>query len=480
MMREQNGYLTVYMAMCLGIILSLCLTLIDGVRRNGAALEAACVTDIGMQSILAEYHRQLLEQYNLFALDSSYGTASYGSYNTEAHLLGYLEKNIILDDVLASAFFYRDFLALQIEGVEMTGMSILTDGGGAVFRRRASEAVQDDVLLSALEEIREWTEVVSINGLDGADTKEEKQTLDRRLREYEYEDEEGQMQTGVENPTSVLEEIRSLGILRLVLEDDSQVSQNTLDLTGLVYSRMKQGKVSRGNLPLAAALWTEDLAERFFFQEYLLRYMGRYGKLDERDALCYQIEYLIAGNENDTDNLRSVANRLCTLREAANAMYLWSDSEKMQEVKAAAGLISAIVLQPQLAPVLEAAIVLGWAYAESVYDVKSLLSGGRIPLMKDKSSWHYSLQNALSGGLGEYTEEGKGLTYEDYLRIFLWLTNLEDLTGRAMDMVEADMRMTSGNENFCLDGCYDRVEFDIRMSSGFGYEFQLVRGRGYS
>ena len=71
--KPRNAYLTITLALCLAVILSLFLTLIDGVRRNGARLEAECVTDIGLQSIMAEYHRELMKQYNLFAIDSSYG-----------------------------------------------------------------------------------------------------------------------------------------------------------------------------------------------------------------------------------------------------------------------------------------------------------------------------------------------------------------------------------------------------------------------
>lgn len=478
-MSSKDGYLTVYMTLCMTVILSLCLTLIEGTRKNGGALEAACAADIGIQSVLAEYHRELMNQYNIFAIDSSYGTREYGSHNTEAHLLKYLDKNLKLDDVLLSSFLYRDFLGLQVDGVEMTGMSILTDSGGAVFRRRAAEAVRDDVGLSALEELREWMETIQINGLDEEKTQGEKAEADRRIQEYEYENEEGEKKTGVDNPTIVLEEKRRLGILRLAVKDQSTLSGNTLDTSELIYNRMKQGKNSYGNLPLTDAQWTEELTERYFFQEYLLRYMGHYGQEDERDALHYQIEYLIAGKENDTENLRSVTNRICALRETANAMYLWTDAGKQAEAEMLADLICTALAVPEIAPVLKVVIVLGWAYAESVYDVKTLLSGGRIPLIKDAESWHYSLAGAFSGELQDSTTGGTGLGYEDYLRLFMTFTDLDMLTGRAMDMVEADMRMTERNSWFCLDACYDRVEFDIRISSSFGYEYQLIRQRAY-
>ena len=477
-MREKNGYLTVYMALCLTVILSLCLTIIDGARRNGAAMEAACVADIGLQSVLAEYHRQLLEQYNLFAIDSSYGTAEHGSYNTEAHLLKYLDKNLSLDDVFLSGFFYRDILDLRVDGVKTTGVSIFTDDNGAVFRRRAVEAIQDDVGLSMLEELKGWLTTIEINGLDTADLQGEKEEADRQLSEFEYPEME-EVSIDTINPTKVLEEKRKLGILRQVVENEEMLSQNTLDLSGLVYSRMERNEVSLGNIPPVRKEWTEALTERFFFQEYLLQYMGRYGQEMAEDALKYQIEYLIVGKDNDTENLRSIANRICALREAANAMYLWSDAEKRSEAELVADLICSVIALPEIAPVLEIVIILGWAYAESVYDVKTLFSGGRVPLMKDQNSWHYGLDGALSGTLEDSTSEGQGLSYADYLRIFMSLTGLDKLTGRAMNMVEADIRITPGNEAFCLDGCYDSVEFDIRISSGFGYEYQLLRQIAY-
>lgn len=478
-MGRENGYLTVYMTLCLTVILSLCLTLIEGARKNGGAMEASCVADIGMQSVLAEYHRELFDHYNLFAVDSSYGAKEHGSYNTEAHLLKYLEKNLALDDVFLSSFLYRDFLDLQVDGVEMTGMSILTDDEGAVFRRRAVEAVQDDVGISVFEEVQRWMEIINVNGLDTDETQNEKAQADRRIQEYEYEDEEGEIKQGIENPTRVLEEQRNKGILNMVIEDQNTLSANTLDLSNLIYSRMEQGKISKGNLSLSETQWGEEITERFFFQEYLLRYMGRYGQEDVEDALRYQIEYLIVGKNNDTENLRSVANRICALREAANTLYLMSDENKQMEVEVIANLISTALTVPEVAPVLKVVIILGWAYAESVYDVKSLLSGGRIPLIKDAAAWHYGLEGALSGKLGDSTMEGVGLSYEDYLRIFMAFTDLDKLTGRAMNMVEADIRMTEKNVGFCLDACYDRVEFDIRMSSGFGYKYQMIRQRAY-
>lgn len=462
--KRENAYLTVYLTLYLTVILSLCLLLIEGIRRNGAALEASCAADVGMQSIMAEYHRELLEQYNIFAIDSSYGTGACGKGNTEARLYRYLEKNLQAGK--------WDFFALCADGVELTGVSILTDGNGAVFRECAVDAIRDDVGLELLEQLQEWVQTIQINGLEEADTEQEKAWLDREIEEYEG----GETEEKVENPTGQLNEMRREGILKLVTEEEA-LSGKTLDTSELIGSRMAQGRVSRGNLSDTEG--KDTLLERFLFQEYLLRYLGCYGNEKEEGALAYQMEYLIAGKESDMDNLRSVANRLCLLREAANAAYLFSDAEKSGEAEAVAATICTLLLVPELTPVLHASILLGWAYAESLHDVKMLLAGEKVPLLKDAGSWHLGLSAALAGEIAGEEKGESGLGYEDYLRVFMTLSDLDTLTGRAMDLVEADIRRTAGNAAFRLDGCYAKVQAGIHITSGYGYAFELVRTKNY-
>lgn len=483
-----NAYLTVYLALCLAVILSLCLALIDGARRNGARLEAEIVTDIGLQSIMAEYHRELMKQYNLFAIDASYGTALCSKTNTEAHLQKYLSKNLSCDDVFLSDFLYRDFLGLKLEQAEVKKVSVLTDGGGAVFRRCAVEAVKDDLGIGLFEELQGWMQTVEVNGLEEGKEEKQKQEYDEQIdgwvSEYdgtEVEIEEGQWETvELQNPTDGLEMKKRLGILKLVVEDEAGLSGNALNTENLIRSRMGRGEINQGNMKYTEREGTEQLLEKFAFQEYLLRYMGRYGQEYEEDALKYQIEYLIAGKGSDIENLRSVANRLCVLREAANAMYLMSDREKRAEIKVAAGLVCTLIMLPELTPLLEGAILLAWAYAESVYDVKTLYSGGKVPLLKNKETWHYGLTAALHGELKDQTREGSGLGYQDYLRIFMTASELDELTARAMDMVEADIRKTTGNSAFRLDGCYEALEACIRIGSIYGYQYELIRQKSYN
>ena len=60
---KENGYMTIYLALTLGCD-DFTVPCVD--RRlpvPGICLETECVMDIGMDSILAEYHRELFAQY---------------------------------------------------------------------------------------------------------------------------------------------------------------------------------------------------------------------------------------------------------------------------------------------------------------------------------------------------------------------------------------------------------------------------------
>lgn len=478
------AYLTVYLSIVLAILLSLCLALIEGVRSNAIRLETECVMDIGLNSIMAEYHRELFRQYNLLAIDSSYGMPYAGKGNTEYHLLKYMQRNFSQEDVFLSDFFYKDFLALEVEDVEITRFSIFTDGGGRVFRRRAAEAVRDDVGLELLERLLEWMEMIENNGLCERDIASEKREVDEAIMEYDGMEiqisEEEWMTVEVDNPTDYLEQIRSAGILEHVVENPSLLSRRSFDVELYVSHRMRQGQSSVGNMAISDMSTREQRVEDFLFREYLLRYMGRYGLEKDNSRLLYQMEYILGGENNDIENLRKMVNSICAIREVANTIYLFSDETKCAEADILANILAAAMLLPEIAPLLKTTLLLGWAYAESLYDVEMLLMGKSVPLLKDNTTWHYGLRGALqTQNSGAYNGALIGLTYEDYLRIFMMLEDVDTLAVRAMDMIEADMRITPGNERFRMDACYDSVEARAIVKSAYGYEVDITREKSY-
>lgn len=479
-----HGYLTVYLTLIMTTILSLCLTLIEGVRANGIRVETECVAEIAFNSVLAEYHRELFRQYNLFALDASYGTSESGMELLLQHLEEYMERNFEMEDIFLKNLLYKDFLAIRVEEVEMTKVSFLTDDKGAVFRKCAIEAIQNDCNLNLLQDLQQWLQVVEDHGLQHRDVASEKSRVDEELEAFGGEiiqiSETEWDVIKMENPTAALEKIRSEGILKYVLKNSESLSRKTVAKDSLIGTRMNEGKSNQGNMDLEEQSGLEGLTERFFFQEYLLRYLGHYGEEEQGDALSYQMEYLLMGKDNDIENLKNTANLLLAIREAANTLYIFADKEKCAEAEAVAVLTTTLLGIPEASTVLKNVMLLGWAFGESLYDVKTLLAGGRIPLMKNKETWHLDMQSALQYGGGETSPDTiKGLSYEDYLRIFMAFMDLELLTQRAMDMVEADIRLTPGNRFFRLDHCCEQMVFRIGVGSKYGYQYELTRKKGY-
>lgn len=71
------------------------------------------------------------------------------------------------------------------------------------------------------------------------------------------------------------------------------------------------------------------------------------------------------------------------------------------------------------------------------------------------------------------------MSYEDYLRIMLYVQPANTLTMRFMDLMEMDIRRTPGNENFRMDGCIDGLEAEAAIRSGYGYQFTIKREKQY-
>jgi hypothetical protein len=476
-----SGYLTVYVALSMAVLLGLFLTLFEGVRRSTIRLEAECVMDIGMNSILAEYHRELLGQYNLFYIDTSYGTGSATYFNTQNHLQNYLEGNLNIDPSLLEQRLYKDLLAIRLDRVQIIGIALATDGNGSNIRRQAIEAVKDDVGLPLLEEVAARLETLEAYGLNTRDIAGEKKSVDREIQSYEGMEkeisEEETITIDVHNPTDGLETKRSARILHMVLEDTNTLSRQTLSPSELPSSRHRNGKLSRGNMGNVSE--SEGILDKLIFGEYLLRYCDYYGNTNKEGRLDYQIEYLIAGKDNDLDNLKSVVHRISAIREAANVIYLYSDPVKCMEAETLAATLSAAMLLPEITPLLKTTIILGWAYAESLYDVKSLLAGNPVPLMKNASSWHCDLQSIFGEDQGVSPAMGGGLYYQDYLRLLLALTDTETQTFRFLDIVETDIRTTKGNEAFRVDACVDGVSASAQMTGGSGYSISILRTKRY-
>lgn len=463
-MRAQKGEITVFLALVLTILLSVLFTVIEAARNNAIQFQTECAADMAVQSALAEYNREMLEQYELFFIETGYGTKEAGYILLEQHLQNYMQENL------------QQISAKEAAVTKACGAA---DKEGAVLRRRAAEYMLQKNGAVDFREILSHTNQTKEEGLleDKIGQKRHKNEAAIDAVDTTVTDEDGKKKKiSVNNPADAVNSKRGSGsILRLVtkgeiLSDKEAVLSEYISHRGY---EEKNGFLLEENEEIAG----EDI----FFQKYLMERCGNYVNRKENSYLEYQMEYILSGKSSDYENLKSVVNRLLILRETINFSYLMTDSSKQTEAETLAMTLAAVILFPELKDLIKLSILIAWAYAESVNDVCTLLSGEKISFRKDSHTWKLGLKNAMRLNIKENGCGGdeSGLSYEDYLHILLALMNQRERTMRFMDVIEMDLRQTAGNENFQMDHCIDTFTAEMLTASTKGHSCLIRRTAGY-
>ncbi len=225
----------------------------------------------------------------------------------------------------------------------------------------------------------------------------------------------------------------------------------------------------RGENPLLA------VRDTVLFSEYGLRYFPQAVQGEKSAGLQYETEYLLAGHLSDRENLRDIVNRLVLVRTALNMVSIMQDAGKKAEAQAAAMAIAGttVVLAP-LVTVLYYMILTVWSMLEAIADVRELLSGGKIPLFKGPEDWRISPEGFLEYGTGVLDSEsggaGSGMSYRDWMRLQLLLTDRKTVRFRMMDMMQENLQ--EKDSTFLMAECAFRMEAEF---SGKGVMIPLRR-----
>ena len=161
--------------------------------------QAELVADLGLDSVFAEYHRELLEQYELFYVDSSYGGVNGGIGMVEKHLSDYMEYNLNPEKDL-HLLGQTTLLKLINPYLEIAEVSCASDDNCMVWKAQAVNYMKAVYGGDLAARVREQMDIVQSNGLDEKDVagalKAQKQEfeetlLEKGIVEYGAESEEG-------------------------------------------------------------------------------------------------------------------------------------------------------------------------------------------------------------------------------------------------------------------------------------------------
>lgn len=482
----KKGSVTIYTCLMLAVLISLFLTIIEGAKNRAVSLRADCAFDLAVYSVFAEYNRQLQKEYGLFFIDTSYGEKSASAERVNRHLRYYMEKNLDKD---TSGYKVFDFTGCFVEYTNIAACSYATDENGAVFHRQAVEYMKHKYGISYIEKLRRELETADKESLFTKDysaqrneNHEKIETAEKEGIETEEVDEDGnpiRKEVDINNPADSMNQTRAKGILLFVTEKEDVISSQSADLSECV-SHNKPGTKGEGLVGRDEV----SLAEEMLFDAYILEKCGTYRNPKNTGQLQYQAEYILAGKDNDMDNLKAVVHRLLLFREVSNCVYLFSDAAKVSEAASLATSICSAAGAPVLIEPVKLTLLFAWAYAEAIYDVKQLLAGGKVPLIKTAASWHYSLSGMLSAETDQVSEESsqisvKGLSYEEHLRLFLAAEQKTQKIYRMMDVAEMDVRKNSGFRDFRIKNCVDLLVLEAAVGSRYGYYKELKRTYSY-
>ena len=442
-MKKTKGSITIFSLLSLLLISASLFALLEGTRLQELRRVAKLQTETAIESVFARYNTCLWERYHLLATEN-------GMLSQQLFLYGN-----------GKVSGETSLLQLTAEEIKIENYTCLTDAGGKVFIQSIASYMSDNWIYETAKEIYNLYEAMEYllesSSIDRGDI----ETAIQEIEEAQTEKTTRKLEKKSE-AKALLEIAKSWmenGILELLIQDTKGLSKEEIDFQDSLLNRVLEKGTQDDEIEIG---WKEKI----LLQQYLITYLSHYQEEKQGRALSYEIEYLIGAKTSDIENLTEVAIRLLSIREAANCLYLISSPEKMAQVESIALLIGGVSLNPVLYEVVKAGILATWALAESILDVRALLAGERIPLLKSDENWTSELEhlNEITNGYPKAITSTWGLNYEDYLRVLLLMQTQQKVAMRAMNIQEATVRDVYSDSSFRMDALIVDAEATITYS----------------
>ncbi len=446
----KSGEVTAYLSLIFILLVSFVGAILESASVQNAKNYRRADMNRGMECIFAEYQKELQEKYEIFALDGSYETGSY-------------DESKLFDRL---AYYGADDIKQEIIRIQF-----LTDNDCKAFYEQVTACMEHKYGLDRVKEYigkadiwRQQEEGIKDFGrLETEKQKELSSLLEQHNAELPKEN----------NPIAHIDILKGTPLLTLVMPKDMQLSEKRISLSDMVSHR----KLNRGYGDFSDIQEEPKVTSLLFFGEYVMEHFSTVQNEEKTGAVDYEVEYILEGKESDKENLEAVVKKLLMLRFVPNYAFLQTDSAKKAEAEALAAALCTLFAVPEIIEAAAQMILLAWAYGEAIVDIRSLLKGNKVPLLKSKESWQLQLSSLLTLGTEEDKDDGMdtegGLLYKEYLRMLLFLKEQEQIGARTLDVIEQNLRMQYGQKFFHADQCISKLELLSKCSlrRGVSYRF---------
>lgn len=453
--KKEDAQLTVMMSLLILILLTFTAGILESASIQTSKNIRRADTERAVESLFAEYQKELLEEYDLFGLDGTYETGNYSEERV-------LNRITVYGAVAGES---------QVEAVRF-----LSDGEGREFADQVCRYMENRFGIDIIKDLIGKEDEAKKQEEEAEKYQQQEEETEKKMDEIlaSHGTSEGSSEGSgeeTENPLGILQKLKRKVLTEIVLPKDRTISQKSVEGTpGISGRERREGK---GDVPA-----TEETGnEKLYFTAYIPEHFGSYISPGENRPLEYEQEYLIGGNTDDMENLQEVLDKIRNLRMAPNYFYLQTDETKKAEAKVLAGVVSTLMGNPELTDVVFQIILMAWAYGESVMDLRTLTAGGKVPAAKSKETWKLSLSGLLKlgtkddSGASEAGESGFG--YDDYMKMLFLLESKETLRLRMLDLIEWNMKMRLDCPFFQADACITklRIQSTCRLRRGITYQF---------
>ena len=473
---KAKGSITLFAGMTFMLVLQCIFTLLEGARMLELNKVATLNADAGIESVFAEYCIPLWENYHLLVCDLSNDSGEIDLEGITERLEGITTSNFAYGETTLLGSPRINFLRIEQEKIDYNSYTLLTDCQGRVYEAAVSAYMKQNLPYEAVKKMKDSYN--TMKGVEQNDSynsnsiKDAMDSLENAKKEAENKSEikkengtaGGGKKTNAgeipappkENPLEVVEEVQADGVLSMVLPRGTKVSSKSLAKKDLVSKRKRNvGKNPRDP--------SNNLTDKALVEQYLVGYMSNYIKPISNHALKYELEYILAGKPTDEQNLKSTVDRILATREAANFAYLMTDGAKQAEAYSMAVAIAGATANPAVIEAVKIGLLTSWAFCESVLDLRTLLSGERLPIVKTKATWTSTLSgiSSLLSGYAKAKSSPTGLNYTDYVGTMIMLQSVSTVSYRAMDLQEQTIRKVDGYQGFRMDQAMCNMEMNV-------------------
>lgn len=496
-----QGQITVFMSLVLAVLISLILAVLDGVRIQCMYMNQKQAVMIACENLLAQYCIPLYERYDLFGIDGNgrdltNALETFISENSGSGLFSGEMTDAVISQLYPLVVDSNRLLEKEVINYMKTAgfTDLVTEQMKAWITSDTTEVEQKKSTLIQELQITQNQAEQEINAASQAAEKEDKEN--GAQSSIDSADTGNKPAFAQKDPRKSVNQLMKAGILTLVMPQGTTVSDRSVNI-----DLQTDGKAGALTDFTDIKSVTQGMSEVSFLSEsrkqtpiekctFLLYVQQHFKSVVNQDlnqsqqksqstsstnhlkngrsqndtvnrnvtCLAYEQEALLCGHMSDADNLLDTVNRMILFRMIFNLSYLMVSPTKSGEAHSVAAALTSAVALPMLEQLVYMLIMLAWSYAEAVVDIKALLAGGKIELIKTDASWQLSMENLMN--ISESTLEtkqktsDKGLGYEAYIFILMTISNQTKIENRMISLMQENIRLDSGYEHFNMNDCY--------------------------